>query len=95
MTVPGGSTVPFCASKNCGDMVVYRDLSGGDKHGSSLSPNDPSQLLEFTFATVPAAPAALKIDHGFVDYDISSVDQVYLPVAMIPSTTPTSGSSAR
>src|SRR5262249_11415370 len=59
-------TCPACEAP----LVVYRDQSGGDHHGVSLPPNDPSQLLEFTFALVPDAPAPLKIDHGFVDYDI-------------------------
>ena len=35
-----------------------------------------------------ASPEPLKIDYGFVDYDISSVDQVYLSVAMDPVNNP-------
>ena len=79
-----GPSCPACT----GPLVVYRDQSGADKHGVSLPAIDPSQLLEFTFATVTPAPQPLKIDHGFVDYDISSVDQVYLPVAMDPVNNP-------
>ena len=77
-------TCPACAAP----LVVYRDQTGGDHHGVSLPLNDPQQLLEFTFALVPDAPAPLQINHGFVDYDISSVDQVYLSVAMDPVNNP-------
>lgn len=84
---PSAAPVPTCPA--CfAPLVVYRDQAGGDKHGVSLPPNDPSQLLEFTFATVTPFPQPLKIDYGFVDYDISSVDQVYLPVAMDPVNNP-------
>src|SRR5262245_27938036 len=88
ITPPG--VIPTCpihgpAGQKCASpLVVYQDHSGGDGHGLSLPPTDPSQLLEFTFASVDPPPLPLKIDHDFVDYDISSVDQVYLPVAMDP-----------
>jgi hypothetical protein len=91
ISAPSGASVPTCPA--CfAPLVVYRDQRGEDEHGLSLPSIDPSQLLEFTFAIVPefdpAFPKALKIDHGFVDYDISSVDQVYLPVAMDPVNNP-------
>jgi hypothetical protein len=69
-------------------LVVYRSQTGSDGHGVSLPPVDPSQLLEFTFALVPEPPQPLSINYDFVDYDISSVDQVYLPVAMDPLNNP-------
>jgi hypothetical protein len=84
---PDAGAIPTCVGCSA-DLVVYRDLSGADKHGVSLPFVDPSQLLEFTFATVDPAPKPLRIDHDFVDYDISSVDQVYLPVAMDPVDNP-------
>ena len=89
---PSAAPVPTCPA--CfAPLVVYRIQTGGDKHGVSLPAVDPSQLLEFTFATVnafdPLKPLEpLKIDYGFVDYDISSVDQVYLSVAMDPVNNP-------
>jgi hypothetical protein len=84
---PNAAPVPTCQA--CfAPLVVYRILTGGDKHGVSLPSTDPSQLLEFTFATVTPFPQPLKIDYGFVDYDISSVDQVYLSVAMDPVNNP-------
>src|SRR5262245_40330196 len=79
-----GPTCTGCAES----LIVYRDQTGADSHGVSLPAVDPSQLLEFTFATVTPDGEPLKIDHGFVDYDISSVDQVYLPVAMDPVNNP-------
>jgi hypothetical protein len=85
MSPPGAiPSCPACALP----LVVYRSQTGGDGHGVSLPPVDPSQLLEFTFALVPAAPQPLSINYDFVDYDISSVDQVYLPVAMDPLNNP-------
>jgi hypothetical protein len=84
---PFAAPVPTCTA--CfAPLVVYRIQTGGDKHGVSLPAVDPSQLLEFTFATVTPFPKPLKIDYGFVDYDISSVDQVYLSVAMDPVNNP-------
>jgi hypothetical protein len=84
---PSASPVPTCPA--CfAPLVVYRVQSGGDKHGTSLPAVDPSQLLEYTFAKVTASPEPLKIDYAFVDYDISSVDQVYLSVAMDPVNNP-------
>ena len=80
-------TIPSCPA--CAlPLVVYRSQTGGDGHGVSLPPVDPSQLLEFTFALVLEAPQPLSINYAFVDYDISSVDQVYLPVAMDPINNP-------
>ena len=75
---------PACAVP----LVVYRSQTGADGHGVPLPPVDPSQLLEFTFALVPEAPQPLSINYAFVDYGISSVDQVYLPVAMDPLDNP-------
>ena len=77
-------TCPACFAP----IVVYRIQSGGDEHGTSLPTEDASQLFEYTFATVTPFPDPLKINHGFVDYDISSVDQVYMSVAMDPVDNP-------
>jgi hypothetical protein len=79
--------VPTCP-KCFKPIVVYRDQTGSDGHGLGLPTADPSQLLEYTFATVTPFPDPLKINHGFVDYDISSVDQVYMSVAMDPVDNP-------
>src|SRR5262245_12244177 len=84
---PSAAPVPTCQA--CfAPLVVYRIQSGSDMHGTSLPAEDPSQLLEYTFAKVTASPEPLKIDYAFVDYDISSVDQVYLSVAMDPVNNP-------
>src|SRR5262245_10879050 len=82
---PGGiASCPACDTP----LVVHRIQTGSDGHRVSLPPGDPSQLLEFTFALVPEPPQPLSINYAFVDYDISSVDQVYLPVAMDPLDNP-------
>lgn len=48
--------------------------------------NDPYQLTEYTFANVITSTAVpYPIDTHYVDYDLSYVDQVYLPVAMEPA----------
>src|ERR1051325_3770839 len=82
---PGASPVPTSGGAL---LVVYRDQSGGNKHGLALPLDDPSQLLEFTFAKVNTSGPLEMPDHQFVDYDISSVDQVYLSVAMDPVNNP-------
>lgn len=85
---PGASPVPRSGGAL---LVVYRSQTGGDKHGLALPLDDPSQLLEFTFAKVNTSGPLEVPDHQFVDYDISSVDQVYLSVAMDPLNNPLIG----
>jgi hypothetical protein len=54
-----------------------------------LPPGDRSQLMEYTFAdsiTAKGMPYEMKLAQ--VGYNISSVDQVYLPVAMQPLNNP-------
>ena len=85
---PGASPVPTSGGAM---LVVYRSQTGGDEHGLALPLNDPSQLLEFTFAKVNTRGPLEMPDHQFVDYDISSVDQVYLSVAMDPVNNPLIG----
>jgi hypothetical protein len=51
----------------------------------ALPDNDPDQLTEYTLdAAITADGAPYKLVHHLVDYDISYVDHVYLPVAMEP-----------
>ncbi len=48
--------------------------------------NDPYQLTEYTFANViTSASIPYPIDTSYVDYDLSYVDQVYLPMAIEPA----------
>ena len=82
--IPTYSTALTClpGSTACSPGVpfpVYAAAKG-------LELSDPAQLTEYTFCDVltPAVAGAFPIDCTHVDYDISSVDQVYLPVAMEP-----------
>jgi len=50
-----------------------------------LPPTDPNQLTEYTFAdVVTGLGAPYEVKFNRVDYDLSYVDQVYLPTAMGP-----------
>ena len=54
--------------------------------------NDPYQLTEYTFANLIGHPSgAATLDTHYVDYDLSYVDQVYLPVALEPAGNPQVG----
>ena len=68
-------------------QVYFRDTK---LPNAGLPDTDRSQLMEFTFAnaiTPPDNKLPYKLTDG-VGYNISSVDQVYLPVAMQPSDNP-------
>ncbi|MEP6968512.1 MAG: hypothetical protein ABI906_10570, partial [Pseudomonadota bacterium] len=68
-----------CAGQSvCEPLTIFSGTVG-------LPVNDPNQLTEYTFADVVTGlgkPYQLDVTH--VDYDISYVDQVYLPVAIEP-----------
>ena len=56
---------------------------------SGLPPTDHNQLMEYTFAdAITAKGKPYPINLNGVGYNISSVDQVYLPVAMEALTSP-------
>lgn len=62
----------------CEPLTIYSNTVG-------LPLYDPSQLTEYTFANVVTSQGTpFPIDTNYVDYDISYVDHVYLPVAMEP-----------
>ena len=66
------------ATSTCGPLTVYTGTVG-------LPVNDPDQLIEYTFADVVTGEGTpFRYDLTHVDYDISYVDQVYLPVAVEP-----------
>src|SRR3984893_11751946 len=80
-----GAAVPSCASSDGEKCTV-------SLFENALQPLDgiPFQLQEYTFAsaegpptnkTLPA-PTRTKIDLTFVNYNVSSLDSVFLPVAM-------------
>lgn len=67
-----------CASGTCEPLTIFANTVG-------LQLNDPYQLLEYTFANVNTGQGVpFPINTNFVDYDISYVDNVYLPAAMEP-----------
>lgn len=68
---------PSCASPSCKSLKILRSKAG-------LPLNDPYQLVEYTFANVNIQTVPYQISLGDVDYDISYVDHVYLPVAIEP-----------
>ena len=81
-----GTVVPLTAApcttdqgdKNCVASRVFSSEQG-------LPPGDHSQLLEYTFGdAITADGKPYRFEPGNVGYNISSVDQVYLPVAMQP-----------
>jgi hypothetical protein len=71
--------VPYCAECPDHNPTIFRSPV-------ALPANDPAQLTEYTLADVDKGDKtnnftwSLKV--GNVDYDISYVDHVYLPVAM-------------
>ena len=78
-------TCPACFAP----LVVYRIQTGGDKHGVSL-PADRSVAVVGVHVRHGHGrlPSRSRSTTAFVDYDISSVDQVYLSVAMDPVNNP-------
>jgi hypothetical protein len=62
----------------------------GDKLGN-LPSNDPDQLVEYSVGAVATNKIPYGLDINTVDYDISYVDQAYLPVAMEPFGNPSIG----
>jgi hypothetical protein len=59
-------------------LAIYHSAKGeGD-----LPANDPAQLTEYTMGGINEKTDPIGFKTGPVDYDISYVDQVYLPVAM-------------
>jgi hypothetical protein len=76
--------VPYCAECPDHNPTIF-------KSPVALPANDPAQLTEYTLADVDKHETTTNIWSlvvGNVDYDISYVDHVYLPVAMGPIKNP-------
>jgi hypothetical protein len=69
---------PSCMENSCQPLRIYGSTIG-------LTDQARSQLTEYTFGSVIKGPSNYSIDDTNVDYDISYVDHVYLPVAMEPT----------
>ena len=66
-----------CQSSSCEPLNIFSSTAG-------LPLNDPYQLTEYTFANINTQTVPYQISLNNVDYDISYVDHVYLPVAIEP-----------
>lgn len=79
-----GASVPAC-TKCQQPLQIFGD-SGGE-----LPSNDPDQLIEYTLGAIATNRDPYKLDFRNVDYDVSYVDNVYLPAAMEPFDNPIVG----
>ena len=74
-----GAAVPACApdSAACEPPVIKAYVNG-------FPTSVPAQLVEYTFAAAQGPPlnSVLSIDTSKVNFNISAVDQVYLPAAI-------------
>src|SRR5262245_1881501 len=83
--IPGGLTPTFPCVKLGGgacNNVTIRFTNVG------LPDSDRSQLMEYTFAAAVTGETPYHLYLGQVGYNISSVDQVYLPTSMQPLNNP-------
>lgn len=74
-----GAALPTCASSSttCEPLVIKAYITG-------FPTSVPAQLIEYTFAAAQGPPLnpTLSIDRSIVNFNISAVDQVYLPAAI-------------
>jgi len=76
---------PYCVGCSVPQRPVY-------KSKTALPANDPAQLTEYTLGALDKTNFPYySLSFGTVDYDISYVDHVYLPVAMGPIGNPDIG----
>src|SRR5271170_3772678 len=87
------SPMPSCASDPesvCQSTVAYQTCVAGDVNGvptscvpgtNAIKSETPQQLNEYTLASVDRVQGLTNFN---VNYNVSNVDQVYLPVAMEP-----------
>lgn len=67
--------VPTCPE--CQPLKFFKDLNG-------LKHNEPSQLTEYTLGAINQNKNPMELNDHNVDFDVSYVDDAYLPVAMEP-----------
>ena len=78
LSVTAGSPVVSCA--NCAEPVaIFKDTL-------AIPPNIPFQLVEYTFADIDTVGKPFIRDLN-VGYNISYLDQIYLPLALAPCRT--------
>lgn len=85
LVVPtAGSAVPACPTCQHA-LEIFEDTEG------ELPSNDPAQLTEYTLGAIDMTKDPYVLDIRNVDYDVSYVDNVYLPAAMEPYNNPAVG----
>jgi hypothetical protein len=66
-------------------LEIFKDTGG------ELPSNDPNQLTEYTLGAIDETTDPYQLDKKNVDYDVSYVDNAYLPAAMEPYNNPVVG----
>jgi hypothetical protein len=79
-----GAAVPTCPACQR-PPEIFEDSQG------ELPSNDPAQITEYTLGAIDMTQNPYTLDSKNVDYDVSYVDNVYLPAAMEPYNNPTVG----
>lgn len=83
-TPVAGAAVPTCPA--CQQpLKIFKDTAG------ELPSNDPAQFTEYTLGAIDLTTDPYTLNVKNVDYDVSYVDNVYLPVAMEPYNNPVVG----
>ena len=83
VTPVGGAALPTCP-KCQQPLEIFKDPG-------ELPSNDPNQLIEYTLGAINLTKDPYKLDVKNVDYDVSYVDNAYLPAAMEPYNYPLVG----
>lgn len=79
-----GAALPTCAA--CQQpLQVFEDIEG------ELPPNDPAQFTEYTLGAIDLNADPYTLDVKNVDYDVSYVDNAFLPAAIEPYNNPVVG----
>jgi hypothetical protein len=84
LTPVADATVPTCPA--CQRPPEIFEDTGGE-----LPSNDPAQFTEYTLGAIDLTKDPYMLDVKNVDYDVSYVDNVYLPAAMEPYNNPVVG----
>lgn len=79
-----GAALPTCPACQRAPEI-FKDTGG------ELPSNDPAQITEYTLGAIDMTKDPYKLDVRNVDYDVSYVDNAYLPAAMEPYNNPVVG----
>lgn len=84
VTPVAGASVPTCPACQQ-EPEIFEDTAG------ELPSNDPYQVIEYTLGAIDITKDPYMLDNKNVDYDVSYVDNVYLPAAIEPYNNPVVG----